>query len=121
MANQGYLGRKTHPARATNKAGALFFSRLSALLCVCLSVRLSVCRSLCLCVSSSVRFYCRLCTQAGKLLSQGDTKVQRAWLPHYGIKAVSSANTTHSKKNTHTHVRVWAGAMCVQSQMCAID
>lgn len=49
MANQGYLGRKTHPARATNKARALFFSlslSLCALQCVCLSVCLSV--SLCL-------------------------------------------------------------------------
>lgn len=101
MANQGYLGRKTHPARATNKARALFFS-----LSLYLSVLCSVCVCLFVCPSLCV------CSLVGKLLSQGDTKVQRAWLPHYGIKAVSSANTRKSSRqmNSKAHTHVW---MCV--------
>lgn len=108
MANQGYLGRKTHPARATNKARALFFSLYLSLF-LCSAVCLSVCPSLC------------VCSPVGKLLSQGDTKVQRAWLPHYGIKAVSSANTrkSSSQKNSKAHtcvcVCVWECDVCVFS------
>lgn len=95
MANQGYLGRKTHPARATDKARALFFAPSPSLT---FALLLCVCRSVC-----PSAFYC-LCSAVGKLLSQGDTKVQRAWLPHYGIKAVSSANT--HEKNSKAHMRV---------------
>lgn len=112
MANQGYLGRKTHPARATNKARALFFS-LSLSISLCSAVCVSVCPSLC------------VCSPVGKLLSQGDTKVQRAWLPHYGIKAVSSANTRKSSRQmnskAHTCMCVCAWVVCVFSHRCVLS
>lgn len=115
MANQGYLGRKTHPARATNKARALFFSLYLSLF-LCSAVCLSVCLSLC------------VCSPVGKLLSQGNTKVQRAWLPHYGIKAVSSANTrkSSSQKNSKAHTCVCvcvygSVGVCVFSHRCVLS
>lgn len=88
---------------------------LCALQCVCLSVRRFVCPPLC------------VCSPVGKLLSQGDTKVQRAWLPHYGIKAVSSANTRkssrqmNSKAHTRMDVCVCAWVVCVFSHRCVLS
>lgn len=101
-------GPRTKPEHFSFLSLSLYLSVLCSV-CVCLFV----CPSLC------------VCSPVGKLLSQGDTKVQRAWLPHYGIKAVSSANTHKSSRQmnskAHMYVCVCVGGMCAQSQMSAID
>lgn len=101
MANQGYLGHKTHPtrARATDKARAFSFYTVCPSLYVLLPLSLSsFAPSLSLCLSLSAYYPSSYAPSA--------SKVHRAGLLHYGIKAVGCTNT-------HTHQQHVGGCECV--------
>lgn len=103
MANQGYHGRKTHPprVRATHKADGtmaenefffLYFQGADF-------------------VSPQSRDFCE---------PQDGTKVQRAWMPHYGIKALFAHTHTQTRIQTLKGA-VWGNGACGWRQMAAID
>lgn len=99
MANQGYLGRKTHPARATDKARALFFSSSLSL-----SLSLSFCLSFCL----SLRLLL-------SLFGSWQTVVPGRYKGATSLVASLRNQSRELCKYTHVCVRVCVGAMCVCS------